>query len=125
MDMITEKQYNYINSVLGKEISEIEQLRQITKQEASNIILRNIVEHRPFLQWYIWNYKGTNYANTTRIYTFEEKTKKYNKGEIKVLPKIFINKRLADEFANQKLKQKAIWQLENQLKVKSLVENWK
>lgn len=124
MDMITEKQFNYIKNKLGREIPDIEQLKKLTKKEASGIISRNIVNHAPFLQWYIWTYKDNIYANTTRIYPFFE-VEKYKNGEIKVQPKIFVNKRLAEEFANQKLKQKAIWQLEHQLKIKSLVENWK
>lgn len=111
MEMITEKQYNYIYCILGKEITEIEQLKQITKYEASKIILRNIVEHRPYLQWYIWIYKDKAYANTTRYFNFNKILKKYNEDEIKIIPKLFVNKRLAEEHIGKRLIQKAIWRV--------------
>ena len=110
MDMITEKQFNYIKSKLGHEIEDIRQLKKLTKKEATGIITRNIVEHRPFLQWYLWKRNGITYSCTTRGYSFNDKLFDcYDKHEAVIIPKIFINKRLADEYFGEKTIKKKMY----------------
>lgn len=109
MDMITEKQFNYIKSKLGHEIKDIKQLKKLTKKEASGIIKRNIVEHRPFLQWYVWQKEGKIYTCTTRGYTMDNKLLGwYERFGILITPIIFINKRLADEYVGEKTIKRSI-----------------
>lgn len=111
-EMITEKQFNYIKNKLGREIPDIEQLKKLTKKEASGIISRNIVEHRPFLQWYVWQKDGKTYTCTTRYYTLDDKLfEYYERFKVIITPILFINKRLADEYIGEKTIKRSIYSL--------------
>lgn len=109
MDMITEKQFNYIKGKLGHEITDIEQLKKLTKKEASGIISRNIINHAPFLQWYVWQKEDKTFTCTTRYYTLGDKVLEYyEKFGVFVTPILFVNKRLADEYVGEKTIKRSI-----------------
>ena len=56
--MITDKQYQYIINKIPYVIEN--DLCNLTKKEAYEIIQRNIVQNKPLLQWYVWKDKKTN-----------------------------------------------------------------
>ena len=98
---ISKKQISFIYHKLKEkgEMFEYAQLSKLTMAEAKGIIERNIVEHRPFLKWYIWKYKGKNYVSTTRYYTMLDKFNniEYKKAGIEFDGTLYLNKRLALE----------------------------
>lgn len=97
--MITEKQYNYIKNKIDYVI--LEDLRKLTKKEASEIIKRNIIEKHPLLQWYVWIDKKNNkkYACTM----MGKSKKSYEDEYVKILEKGFLKKHHAEEYHKTKL----------------------
>lgn len=110
-ELITEKQIKYIYKILRKEKNEnfdYNQLKNITKQEAHGIIQRNIIKGSPLYQWYIWKKQDKSYVCTTKgnkpNFMFSNSRKQViQENEIEIIPIIFLNKRLAEEYYGQKL----------------------
>lgn len=99
---ITPKQKELIKRVLIKrkhyQLDEF-QLQNLTKQEASGIINRNIVQKRPLHIWYAYGVGNNIYScqvQGNNKYTIRNK-------------KTFIKKRLLDEYYGIKTHQKAPW----------------
>lgn len=92
--MITEKQYQYIKTKLYKWNIYDEDIKQLTKKEASNIIQRNIIEHRPLLQWYCTQINNLKYA---KKFEFTKCIKNM------VSDRYYLNKRLLEESIGCKL----------------------
>lgn len=101
--MITEKQINYIWNVLGKkELIHYEDIKKLTKKEATGIIKRNIIEHRPLLQWYCMEYEdGSLCAKKFRAYNINDE--------------YFLNKRLLNEHVGVELEEYR-WNKEMEIK---------
>ena len=97
--MITDKQYQYIINKIPY-VKE-EDLQNITKEEASQIIKRNIIENRPLLQWYVWKDKKTNIKYACTIHS-DKQYKKENDDCI-IYAKVFLKKRQAEEYHKQRL----------------------
>lgn len=92
--MITDKQYQFIKNKLSKWKIYDEDIKKLTKEEASGIIKRNIIEHRPLLQWYCIDINGSIYAKKFEFTKYIQNM---------VSDRYFLNKRLLEESMDCKL----------------------
>ena len=96
MESITDKQIKYIYDVLGEKYQiYIEDIKSLTKKEASGIIKRNIKEKRPLLQWYCGAYAdGKEY--------FKKGISGKNNKDM-VSDRYYLNKRLLEKNTGKKV----------------------
>lgn len=107
-ELITDKQYYRIKKdLVAKYNIDLDDLKKLTKQEASRIIQTNIVRGCPLLQWYVWHEIGKNklYANTCEYAENIMCNSFLDKIELK--PKIFIKKRMADKYYGEVIERKS------------------
>ena len=97
--MITDKQYQYIINKIPY-VKE-EDLQNITKEEASQIIKRNIIENRPLLQTYGWRDKKTNEKYCCTIHSNKQEC--FEDDNIEIYNKVYLKKRQAEEHWNTQL----------------------
>lgn len=108
-ELITNKQLWFIKKKLYEkgERYDYEDLKKITRYEASGIIKRNIIGGSPLYQWFVWKdlENGELYCNTCR--TIQNATDERYLGKIILEPKVFLTKRLAEKYYGRKLERKS------------------